>query len=100
MKQVRIPPDVGAYQERIFLNLTGRQGIALVLGGLTVWAIYTKLPIPRGVKDYVLLILAPLFLGVGWIRIQGLTLERWIPILFAFVWRPQKRPWHPDEEVS
>lgn len=100
MRQVRIPPDVGTYQERIFLNLTARQGVVLVLGGLTVWMVYSKLPLPRGAKDYLLLLLAPVFLGLGWVRIQGLSLERWIPILVAFLWWPQRRPWHPEEEVS
>ena len=98
MKSVKIPPDIGTYHERIFLNLTARQAFALGLGAVVIWAIYAKVPASKDVKDTLLMIVVPFFFALGWVRLQGLPLERWIPILVGYLVLPQQRPWQPDDE--
>lgn len=98
MKTVKIPPDIGNYQERIFLNLTGRQALAIGLGGVVVWLIYGTLPFSKDVKDTLLMVAVPFCFALGWVRLQGLPLERWVPILLSYLVWPQQRPWRPEEE--
>lgn len=98
MKPVRIPPDVARYEERVFWNLTFRQAMSIALGFLAGWTLWTRIPLPFSWKQTLTLLLIPSVLALGWVRVQGLSFERWALIIIRFFLTPQARPWIPDKE--
>ena len=91
---VRVPDEVRTYKEKLMFGLTARQLICTVLAvGICAPLYYFgRKTLPEDVISWVVILIALPLLAIGFIRIQGLPMEKYAVAWFKFNWLyPRKR---------
>lgn len=91
--EVKVPTELTEYKEKIIFGLSLRQliftVIAVVMGGLSFWALYKPLGFDNA-SNVLVIIAAPAF-AFGFINIKGYSLEKYLLIVYKHRYSPQKR---------
>ena len=81
--EVKIPKEITEYKEKIMFGLSIRQLISIIVAAIVciVTFIITKRFIGSDLAGYLVLVEAAPIVGVGFVRINGFTFERYISIV-------------------
>lgn len=78
MIQVKISQDINKYQSRTFWGFSPRQVLCSVIAVALGLLINFKMTfIPQDIRGFLVMFVAAPLMGCGWIKIQGMTLEKY-----------------------
>ena len=100
--EVKIPKEITEYREKIFLGLSVRQiicvAIAAILGTISFFVVRPF--IGNDLALYFVLLIAAPVMGIGFIRINGFTFEKYLGIMFTHMFGRQVRVYRTELSVD
>lgn len=84
MIAVRIPEEIRKYKEKLAFGLTARQLVCTIITGAICIPLYWKGKdiIPEDILGWAIILIALPLLSIGYVRINGVTMERMAKIIF------------------
>lgn len=96
MLEVKIPKEIKDYKEKLFLNLTVRQSISLVIGMLVIVPFFLfaviKLKMNSEIVGWLAIIMGVPLFSIGFFNYRGMSMEKFlIQIIRTYFICPTKR---------
>lgn len=100
--EVRIPKEITEYRPKIFLGLTGRQLLATALAlvvGVPLYIVMQLFIGSNNASSIIIVLVMPIF-AVGFVRIKGYSLEKYLLIVIKHRYTQQKRYYRTENALD